>query len=122
LSGFGAFVIGGIIIYYKYHKEVSKMDRSVEESKYKSRRKIWYIASIILSIPLFIFAIFVKKDLGAFIALDTMLVFFLREITIRDFFDTSIPFKKMIIKWAIFFAFILLGGLISFIEYLKGGY
>ena len=34
------------------------------DDKYKSRRKIWYIASIILSVPLFIFAIFVKKDLG----------------------------------------------------------
>lgn len=90
--------------------------------KYKSRRRIWYIASIILSIPLFIFAIFVKKDLGAFIMLDTALVFFLREIIIRDFFDTSIPFKKMLKKWVVFFAFILLAGLVSFIEYLmKGG-
>ncbi|HNR44360.1 MAG TPA: hypothetical protein PKH80_04265 [Methanofastidiosum sp.] len=122
LAGSGIAVLVGIIFYYKYPKEVSKRDRPIEESKYKSRRKIWYITSIILSIPLFIFAIFVKKDLGAFIMLDTMLVFFLREMIIRDFFDTSIPFKKMIIKWAIFFAFILLGGLISFIEYLKGGY
>ena len=90
--------------------------------KYKARRKIWYIASIIFSIPLFIFAIFVKKDIGAFIMLDTLLVYFLREITIRDFFDTSIPIKNRIKKWVVFFAFFLLGGLVSFIEYLiKGG-
>ena len=74
------------------------------DDKYKSRRKIWNIASIILSVPLFIFAIFVKKDLGAFIALDTMLVFFLREIIIRDFFDTSIPIKNQIKKIGIGFA------------------
>jgi len=92
------------------------------DDKYKSRRKIWYIASIILSVPLFIFAIFVKKDLGAFIALDTMLVFFLREIIIRDSFDTSIPIKNQIKKIGIGFALLCIAGLVSFIEYLmKGG-
>ncbi|MDY1591692.1 MAG: hypothetical protein RBS85_05975 [Methanofastidiosum sp.] len=89
------------------------------ENKYKTRRKIWYIATIIVAIPILYFSILIKS-LGTFIMIATGVSFFLREIIMRDLFE--VPFRTNIKRFLITLGIVCIGGLVSFIEYLmKGG-